>query len=189
MRGKIVPFRRANAWAGRPRAWTRRARAASGRLIAVLSLLLVVIGAAGVVSRGDLPLGAAGIRVLDGDTIVAGGEHVRLVGLNAPEIFSPACPAELSVGTAAKDRLVALVRTGKTDLVKVPCACPPGTEGTAKCNYGRACGRLMVDGTDVATILIAERLAVPYQCGRTHCPRLPRPWCGSASLQSAAQSS
>jgi hypothetical protein len=25
--------------------------------------------------------------------------------------------------------------------------------------------------------LIAEGLAVPFQCGETRCPKTPRPWC------------
>lgn len=57
-------------------------------------------------------------------------------------------------------------------------SCKPGTEGTDKCNYGRSCGALKVDGKDVGQTLIAEGLAVPFVCGRNGCPPTPSPWCG-----------
>lgn len=60
---------------------------------------------------------------------------------------------------------------------QVQCACRPGTEGTKKCNYGRSCGVLQIDGRDVGQILIGEGLAVPFECGETTCPKTPRPWC------------
>ena len=181
MRGKIVPFRRTSwLWATPPRRRRRSAWRLSSPFVAVVSALLVAFGAAQVAKQSDSPLTAfaGSIRVIDGDTIAANGEHVRLVGFNAPEVFSPACPAERLAGEAARDRLLQLVSTGTPDVVKVRCSCPPGTEGTPRCNYGRACGRLLVDGADVGAILISERLAVPYRCSRTRCPRLPRPWCG-----------
>ena len=66
----------------------------------------------------------------------------------------------------------------RPELSLVECACAAGTQGTDRCNFGRSCGVLRVDGRDVGDILIAEGLAAPFQCGRTSCPRLPRPWCG-----------
>ena len=77
----------------------------------------------------------------------------------------------------AKERLRQLLASGTPRLAKVPCACPPGTEGTSACNHGRSCGVLSVDGTDVAQTLIGEGLAVAFHCGSTGCPPLPRPWC------------
>lgn len=121
---------------------------------------------------------AGSIRVIDGDTVDVKGEHVRLVGLNTPETYDPRCAAELALGMRAKERLRQLLANGTPQLVKVPCACKPGTEGTQRCNYGRSCGILSVNGRDVADTLISEGLAVPFQCSGTGCPRLPRPWCG-----------
>lgn len=118
------------------------------------------------------------IHVIDGDTVEVNGEHFRLVGFNTPETFEPRCAAELALGTRAKERLRQLLGAGTPLLLKVPCACPPGSEGTKRCNHGRSCGVLSVNGTDVAGTLIAEKLAAPFQCGSTGCPRLPRPWCG-----------
>ncbi|MGR9247035.1 thermonuclease family protein [Rhizobium leguminosarum] len=118
-------------------------------------------------------------RVTDGDTvhIVGDATGTRLVGFNTPEVFSPVCQFERQQGERASARLRELVAHGNARLTKVACACAPGTEGTKKCNHGRYCGTLMVDGRDVGSILISEGLAVPFVCGRTSCPPTPRPWC------------
>lgn len=117
--------------------------------------------------------------VTDGDTVHVVGEAAgtRLVGFNTPEKFSPECEYEREQGERASARLRELVAHGTTRLTKVPCACPSGTEGTDKCNYGRSCGVLRLDGKDVGSILISEGLAVPFVCGKTSCPPTPRPWC------------
>lgn len=117
--------------------------------------------------------------VTDGDTVHVVGEAAgtRLVGFNTPEKFSPECEYERQQGERASARLRELVANGSARLTKVACACAPGTEGTKKCNHGRYCGTLLVDGKDVGNILISENLAVPFVCGRTRCPPTPRPWC------------
>jgi len=125
-------------------------------------------------------LQARDIRVIDGDTVTISGEraNVRLVGFNTPETRSPACSAELQVGRSATARLSALLRQAQTiEFERVRCACRAGTEGTSRCNFGRQCGSLKVNGTDVGRTLISENLAVPYQCGRTSCPPRPGNWC------------
>lgn len=116
--------------------------------------------------------------VTDGDTIrMADGTSVRLVGFNTPEKFEPMCAREAELGNRASERLRHLVASGASTVTKVACACAPGTEGTDRCNFGRSCGILRVDGKDVGQTLISEGLAVSFQCGKTQCPRLPRPWC------------
>jgi endonuclease YncB( thermonuclease family) len=120
---------------------------------------------------------AASITVTDGDTIRVDGEPVRLVGFNAPETYNAQCGLERELGEKATARLETLVSGGALTFEKVACACRPDTEGTNACNYGRACGRLRVDGRDVGDVLIAEGLAVPFVCGTTRCPPTPRPWC------------
>jgi endonuclease YncB( thermonuclease family) len=125
-------------------------------------------------------LQARDIRVIDGDTVAISGEraNVRLVGFNTPETRSPACSAELQIGLSATSRLSALLRQAQTiEFRRVVCACRPGTQGTDRCNFGRQCGSLFVDGTDVGRTLISENLAVAYQCGRTSCPPRPGNWC------------
>lgn len=120
------------------------------------------------------------VRVIDGDTVSISGQraNVRLVGFNTPEISSPSCNAEHELGRRATARLGTLLREASSiQFRRVACACRPGTEGTRQCNYGRQCGFLLVDGTDVAKTLIREGLAVPYRCGAASCPPRPGNWC------------
>jgi endonuclease YncB( thermonuclease family) len=117
------------------------------------------------------------ITVVDGDTVRADGATWRLVGFNAPEGGSEArCGKERELAAAARARLQRLVAGGRPNLQRVACACAPGTEGTDRCDYGRLCGRLTVDGRDVARTMIDEKLAEPYVCGATSCPPR-RNWC------------
>jgi endonuclease YncB( thermonuclease family) len=123
------------------------------------------------------PIAAGAAQVVDGDTIRVRGQIVRLVGFNTPESGIDArCEGERNLAARATSRLRALVAGGGLDLQIVRCSCRPGTEGTQRCNYGRACGVLKARGRDVGATLITEGLARPYVCGPTSCP--PRaPWC------------
>jgi endonuclease YncB( thermonuclease family) len=118
-------------------------------------------------------------EVRDGDTIRLHHQKpdVRLVGFNAPETCRALCDFERDLGGKATARLRDLVRSSKLDFEFVGCSCPPGTEGTSVCNYGRRCGTLKANGRDVGAILISENLAVPFVCGQTRCPPTPKPWC------------
>jgi micrococcal nuclease len=149
-----------------------------GVLIAAVALLVAAVFVVAIVQAQ--PVASSDVRVIDGDTIAVHSLHdrVRLIGFNAPETRNAACSAELQLGYRAKHRLLELVRQGPNDLRLVPCSCPPGTEGTERCNHGRRCGMLTAAGRDVGAMLIAEGLAVSFQCGETSCPPTPRPWCG-----------
>jgi endonuclease YncB( thermonuclease family) len=128
----------------------------------------------------DRSLRASDVRIIDGDTINVRGitPNVRLVGFNTPETWRPSCTAERQVGERATARLSQLVRNASSiQFERVACSCRPGTEGTDRCNFGRLCGSLFVDGQDVGRTLIGEGLAVPYRCGRTSCPPRPQAWC------------
>ena len=119
------------------------------------------------------------IEIIDGDSIRSGGQVYRLVGFDTPESGDNAkCPRERALSAEATGRLRQLVAGGQLDLRRVPCACPPGTEGTGQCNYGRFCGTLRVRGQNVGAILIAEGLAERYVCTKNSCP--PRKsWCAA----------
>lgn len=119
------------------------------------------------------------IVVVDGDTVRVGGRLTRLVGFNTPETYEPRCDAERQLGNRATRRLHELLASGPVEFVAVRCSCAPGTEGTDRCNYGRACGTLRVNGRDVGETLIAEGLAARFVCGWTGCPPTPRPWCAT----------
>lgn len=131
------------------------------------------------VSVAPVPVSTS-VHVIDGDTISLGDgrPNVRLVGFNAPETGSRArCEAERKKGEAAGQRLRELVSNGRPEFQQVACSCPPKTEGTDACNFGRRCGTLRVNGVDVGATLIGEGLAARFICGATSCPTLPRPWC------------
>lgn len=125
------------------------------------------------------PIDPDDIRVIDGDTIRVYHKqpNVRLVGFNAPETRKAKCEAERNRGAAATRRVRELVRQGGLDFEFVQCSCHAGTVGTMSCNWGRRCGTLKARGRYVGDILIAEKLAVPFTCGRTGCPKTPSPWC------------
>jgi endonuclease YncB( thermonuclease family) len=116
------------------------------------------------------------IQVIDGDTIRTNGLRYRLVGFDAPETINAKCPKERALGDRATARLKAIVSRDSLELTEVRCSCPPGTEGTQSCNYGRRCGVLKANGEDVGQILIREGLARPYACGSYGCPQ-QQPWC------------
>jgi endonuclease YncB( thermonuclease family) len=129
------------------------------------------------------PIDPEDVTVIDGDTINVFHvqPNVRLVGFNAPESSNALCEAERRLGVRATQRLLDLVRGGHLDFVYVRCSCPASTQGTRFCNYGRDCGTLKSNGRDVGAILIEEKLAVPFICGATSCPKTPRPWCQGGS--------
>jgi hypothetical protein len=120
--------------------------AVSGRIkIMVLCLLAAATPALAA------PVDSSDVRVIDGDTIRVHHKRpdVRLVGFNAPETVRAACAAEGELGAKATRRLRDLVRDGNLDFEFVVCSCPPGTEGTNACNYGRRCGTLKANGRNV----------------------------------------
>jgi endonuclease YncB( thermonuclease family) len=104
------------------------------------------------------------LRVVDGDTVEVrvhvwlGQEvrtSVRLRGIDAPELHAR-CPAEHKGAEAARRRLEDLVSQGAVTV-----------SGPSPDKYfGRVLADLRTaDGRDVASILLAERLARPYQGG------------------------
>lgn len=125
------------------------------------------------------------VRVVDGDTIDLDGKRFRLVGFNTPEpeLRHAKCAAEIPLGIAATIRLQEIVDAGALSFEKVRCSCRPGTHGKKICNRGRGCGRLFHHGIDVKDWLIWANLAVPFRCGKTRCPKMPRPWCETEEVR------
>lgn len=122
------------------------------------------------------PITASEITVTDGDTIFARGSKYRLIGFDTPETSTPrrkVSADERAVALLAKERLAELINGGQVDLTEVICSCPPEKLGTKKCNNGRKCGLLSVDGKNVGATLIAEELAMPFVCSATKCPKMP----------------
>ncbi len=117
------------------------------------------------------------ISVVDGDTISADGKHYRLIGIDTPESGPRAkCAAERDKAERATKRLAEIIAGGNLSLDRVSCNCPPNTEGTGACNYGRLCGMLKSNGRDVGLMLVAEGLAKRYDCSASHCPP-KQSWC------------
>lgn len=168
-----------------PMTWRRAARLvlltlASFAIVALQVIAIFRVVAFLVISPATAePVQPQDVRVIDGDTIRIHQKRpdVRLVGFNAPETRRAKCTAERELGAKATRRVRELVRAGNLDFEFVKCSCPPGTEGTRKCNFARHCGTLKSNGRDVGAILISEKLAVPFQCAETSCPTLPQPWC------------
>jgi endonuclease YncB( thermonuclease family) len=141
--------------------------------IPALACLLFLVAA----NASADPIASGAIQVIDGDTITAGGQSIGLLGFDTPEADMNAdCEPERTLAVKATAKLRQLVTNGDLDLSLVGCSCPAGTEGTQVCNYGRVCGVLKAAGKDVATLLIADGLAKPYQCSGDQCPR-KGPWC------------
>ena len=148
-----------------------------------LFLLLALISLVDVAAAA--PIEQRDVLVIEGDLIRIHRKqpNVRLLGFNAPEVLRAQCRKEKAYGAKAAQRLRQIVRGGNLDFAFAACPCAPGTEGTKACNAGRRCGTLKANGRDVGAILIAEKLAVPFSCSETSCPRTPRPWCEAMGLR------
>jgi endonuclease YncB( thermonuclease family) len=140
-----------------------------------LATLWVVVLTASAIAE---PISPGEIEVTDGDTIIARGHEYRLVGFDTPEFWSRSRKVPLKerrLALFAAERLQELIEGGELTLSEIQCACPDRAIGTKRCNWGRKCAILAVNGKDVAATLIAEGHAREYVCSRTKCP-VRRPW-------------
>ena len=102
------------------------------------------------------------IYVHDGDTIRIGGERIRIIGLDTPEIGSRArCAAEQQGAVAARAELERMLFRAEVTIRR---------DGTDR--YGRTLAYVYADGKNVARALISAGLARPYQGGYR------KGWCG-----------
>ena len=97
------------------------------------------------------------LTVVDGDTVNLAGQSIRLVGFDTPETYRAECASERRLGDAATDRLRDLLaRASSAQLAYLP----------RRDQYGRDLARLMLDGRDVADIMVGEGLARRYSGGQ-----------------------
>lgn len=109
------------------------------------------------------------IFVIDGDTVRHRGERLRLLDIDAPEIFKPRCVAEVKKGFEAKARLRHLLNeASRIDIEK---------SGKVD-KYDRALVRIYINGVDVAKTLMEENLATHWSPGRKAWKKRKRLWCG-----------
>lgn len=89
------------------------------------------------------------LRVLDGDTFDAGGERIRIRGVDTPEMRGP----ERELAQAAKGELERLLKGGYQ------------LQRTGKDKYGRTVADVIVGGKNVALTLIesGHGRAYPYR--------------------------
>lgn len=118
--------------------------------LAILLLAALVTLAAKLTRAPDALNGAA--RVIDGDTIELGGQRLRLLGMDAPELDQLCQQAgrPYRCGEVARDSLRALARPG------VNCAV------SGRDRYGRGLAVCQAGGQDLGRALVVAGLAVAY---------------------------
>jgi micrococcal nuclease len=107
------------------------------------------------------------LRVVDGDTVTiwcatTGTERARLMGFDAPELFSPGCAAELLAAQQAKWALRGMIL--RADRLRM-------SRGGVD-RYRRRLVTMWVDGQPLATRMVQARYARDYGGGERH------GWCG-----------
>ena len=96
--------------------------------------------------------------VVDGDTIRLDGERIRLLAIDAPELFSPQCAAEQQLAIHARDRLADVLSAEPWRVVR---------DGTDR--YGRTLAKLRLEHGWAGTVLVREGLAVWWEDRRSWC--------------------
>lgn len=104
--------------------------------------------------------------VVDGDTIWFRGDKIRIADIDAPEIFSPRCHDERSIGEASRDRLLELLNGGSFTLV---------ADRRDTNRFGRKLRTVTRHGKSLGVILVQDGLA-----RRWNAPR--RDWCAHHGL-------
>jgi endonuclease YncB( thermonuclease family) len=105
--------------------------------------------------------------VVDGDTVRIDGVRMRLLDIDAPEIFHPRCARESNAGAAAKARLAQLLAAGPMQLA----------DSGEHDRYGRPLVRISVNGQDLGQILLQEGLAVVWRPGPAAWEARRQHWC------------
>ncbi len=114
-------------------------------------IVLALLSAAAVPAQADI---AGTAQVIDGDTIVIAGEHVRLEGIDSPE-KDQACTAygqQWACGRMAAQWLTDYLRGRQVDCV-----------GHARDRYGRLLAVCYTSGEDINNRLVREGWALDYR--------------------------
>ncbi len=80
---------------------------------------------------------------------------IRLVDIDTPESFRPACEMERIVGLAAKARLKQLLEGKEVSI-----------ERFGQDRFGRTLAHLYANGQEIGAVLLKDGLALPYVPGR-----------------------
>jgi micrococcal nuclease len=123
--------------------------------------------------RGDKPTTPADIYiyctgnvrvncVVDGDTFWRNSIKIRVADIDAPEIGTPGCASEKSLGDRATRRLLELVNAGPFEM--------QSWSGRDEDKYGRKLRVLVRNGHSLGGILVSEGLARTWTGKR-------QPWC------------
>ncbi|MBD58802.1 MAG: nuclease [Citromicrobium sp.] len=101
--------------------------------------------------------------VVDGDTIWLNDVKIRIADIDAPEVFSPDCPAEREAGLRATARLTQWLNAGAFEVL-------PNPDGRDADRYGRKLRVLARGGTSAVDALVAEGVATRWGgAGRSWC--------------------
>jgi endonuclease YncB( thermonuclease family) len=144
-----------------------RRRQFKARLAVIATALAILLGfSVAYLTKADTVDGRR-IVIIDGDTIDAQGERIRILNIDAPESFRSRCEAELKLALRTKERLADLLRSGPVEIKR---------QGQDR--YRRTLATLSVREGDVGNILVRERLALPWQDGRAAKEERLQTWCG-----------
>jgi endonuclease YncB( thermonuclease family) len=127
-----------------------RRRSPAGTLAALAAIALVAL-AASLLGPGYAPVSGAA-RASDGDSLRLGGERVRLLDIDAPELDQTCrtgAGADWPCGAAARDAMARLLASGKV-------ACQPRDRD----RYGRLLAHCDVAGRDLGAAMVALGLAL-----------------------------
>ena len=122
----------------------------AGSLLAVLVLLLIAVIVGHFVPAGPPLTGRA--TAVDGDTLRLGGDRIRILGIDAPELEQDCTDASGTpwpCGQAAHSRMVDLLKGVNVD-------CPP--QGHDR--YGRVLAHCSAGSADVGQAMVRAGLAV-----------------------------
>ncbi|MFL6750221.1 MAG: thermonuclease family protein [Sphingomicrobium sp.] len=92
--------------------------------------------------------------VIDGDSFKLGDRTIRIMGIDAPQLSSPKCPAEAALARRSADRLITLLNEGQFEMI--------AHRLQTQDRYGRNLMMLRRNGRSIGHQLIDEDLAHRY---------------------------